>query len=241
MQKLVDVFGTKYFTDDWVRDVTQYLNDHKEVDLADARIAESLAITLQRYQYDGYYFTDSLNEYRNALFEENRKRLGAQKITENLPVLDRYNKLPEYIKSFKEGDEFRIQASSPVSLLLGILLQIYRPEVTVDFSVMYGNLFEYVCPHIIWMKTHEKLYSLVGNTFFTVRVDNGKVYIPFTGKVPYDAAVKNYPLIPYDFGNVCLDEDPEWTFLVDRVLFDLENQLETNRRTMKEYCLNECV
>jgi hypothetical protein len=241
VEKLVDALGTKYFAAHWSRDVTEYLENHGEADIADARFVKTVSDTLGILQRKGVLLVDSMNNYRNKLLEENRRRLAEPDIKDCLPPLVKYQDLPDYLDSLESGSKFCAREGDILQFLLGIVVQVYRPDVTIDFTTHYISLFEYIRMYIRWIKQHKKLYMLVGGTYSIVEVEDMLIYIPFEGKVRYNEAIMSHPLIPCDFGNIKLDAEPEWSMLIDRVLLDLEDHMEVNRKTMKDYCLTEDV
>jgi hypothetical protein len=237
MERLVDAFNTKYFALHWAGDIDRYLAEKKEADIADARITTSVASVLSIHQNKGAYIIDSANEFRNSILTENRRRLAARSITKTLPTLERFEDLPAYLAALEEGTRYTVSAADDTLFLLGVVVQIYKPQIAVDFMTNYANLFKYIRANLSWVKVWDELHLLMGGTFHTVKVIDSKIYIPFEGTLPYDKAVSDFPLIPADFGTTSLDDAPGWSGFIDKVLFDLENQMEGRRMTMRDYCI----
>lgn len=226
MEKLVDVFGTKYFTYNWARKISRYLDDHKEVDIAGARLVKRSVDELTSAIERGAYVIDSEDHRRNALLEENRRRAKLSYRTQRLPRIASVSEFNQYIRTLSEDVVYEPDGDFKLSIPLAVLIQCVKPRVKFDFGNVYRKVFEYIVLKL-YPNPHKwtKFNMLVGSTFTEVEVEDGCIYIPLKGMVPLDEVMQSELLIPIEFGREYLENKPEWDDFIYKVVADIEGQI----------------
>ena len=238
MEKLVDVFGTKYFAAHWSSHVAAYLHKHPEIDLAGARLTKAVVDQISIAIDKGAYIIDSENKYRDRLLAENRRRKMLTYKAKPLPRIQRYIDLPGYMENLDMSVTYTIDREEHIYIPIAVLLLIYYPEFNIDFNFSYEKLFKYVDLHLypsnhVW----DKFYILTGSTFDVLEFVNGKAYFPLVGERTYQDVMEDESifLIPYEFGNIILSEKEEWYDFIDKVLLDIEEALRASQFKLKDF------
>lgn len=243
MEKLVDVFGTKYFHRDFTGKISAYLTEHKEVDIADARLCRDVVDIISTFLQTGAYVIDSLNPFRDKLLAENRHRRDTQeeynRLVTPLPLPTSVENLFNFIGDLSQEKIYRVGANF-FNLQFAILVTIYNPRVKLDFYNMYHELFSYINDNIDMKKFKGKpLKMLVGTSFLKVSPNpDGSLYIPFRGNVPYEEAITYELFIPGEFGEEYLDTEgivSPWTKFIDLVIEDFLDSLAPKSYSLKDF------
>ena len=243
MEKLVDVFNTQYFHRAYAAKVAAYLNEHKEVDIAKARLSKNVVDVVSTAIYNGAYIIDSYNPYRHSLLEENRRRKAYQEEYDrnvtDLPTPKSEGEMYDLIRDLNPAKIYRV-ASDAVNLYFAILVSIYTPKIQLDFHYSYPELFTYINDNLDMSHfKHKPLKQLVGASFIDVTPNpDGSLYIPFFGDVPYEDAVSRELYIPKEFGEEYLDSDSDfspWSKFIDRVIEDFRDSLMPTSYSLKDF------
>lgn len=233
--KIVDIFNTKYLAVHWQRDLRYFLEllttDKRNkrwdarveavraegtpytIDLADARICRDVMNYIVQYDNKLVRFIDSADPVRNGMLEENSRRCELDYKVVPLPTLDNVNKLPNYLTDLQRGVVYgKGDLSAGLIVRLAIIIQAYRPDIMLDLTGVYEDVYGYITSAID-MHSYEgdKVSYVIGSTIFTQDINSdGTVSIPGEGTVSWDSFVSRYNCIPAELGTKQLSNDPVW-------------------------------
>ena len=150
MQKLVDIFNTKYFPLHYVKDLEYFINlaveclDNPtkkvvsdletvkaaiesfknnrviEIDIAEAHFIPETISVLQQSTQKGVILSDSENTKRDAILVENRRRTKLSYEVTPLPKLKDIDNLPNYILSLSKDTTY-VTDNMPLSLAIPLV------------------------------------------------------------------------------------------------------------------------
>lgn len=179
MQKLVEIFDTKYFPYHYQLDLMYFFDlalkcvnnpsievvsdvqgIHKaikdfrehgviEIDLADAHFVPDTMRVVMDNVSRGIIIFDSKNVYRDDIINENRRRQRLDYDTVQLPVIKSITDLPNYISELSTDHVYTIPAINRLYIGLVTLVTIFRPEIQFDLDTYYEKVFNYVANNII--------------------------------------------------------------------------------------------
>lgn len=205
-------------------------------DLADARITSDALICIYTAEEYGLVFRDSKNGWRNDIFVENEKRRNVVATTLLLPEFGRKADVKEYIKNLSVDAVYMAAGqSSHVLIALTCLIFMVRPKVQICVDQIAKTLFKFVNTKI---PTEEVLRA---NDFWmcsdegVVRVTGDSVYVQEAQcELSIKDALQYVILVPYDFGNVPLLQNPAYQGLFRTCLLLLQEYQEDSPRTLEE-------
>lgn len=179
MQKLIEIFDTKYFPYHYQHDLMYFfdlalrcvnntsievisdvpgvhdaikdfrMNGVIEIDLADAHFVPDTMRIVIDNVAKGVIIFDSKNVYRDDIINENRRRQKLVYETTPLPSIKAITELPNYISELSTGVIYSIPAINRLNVALVTLITIFRPEIQLDLGVHYEKVFTYVANNII--------------------------------------------------------------------------------------------
>jgi hypothetical protein len=215
--KLTEITGTKYLYQAVDRIMTNAIREHgaDTIDVCGARIARECAITLYSFQQRGVRFVDSENKYRDRLFALNRTRDGGETRAKLPEYKGAPNKeeLTAYIGSLNPETPYAVPDDQ---LPLGVLVSLVRPKIPLDFG-SYKPLFEFVSGAVFPAKRKWDRFKLLqGTTFIEIEAESdGTFLVP--RRVTYDELLRSFPIIPGEFGERPLNDDPAYKRLFHEV------------------------
>lgn len=257
--KITEIFNTKYLAVHWKRDLNYFLEllttDKKNkrwdamvsavkaegtpytLDLAGAKICRDVMEYITHYNNPVVRFIDTEDEVRNAMLMENERRLTLQYDTVPLPNLTKIEQIPNYLGTLNVGTVYS-KGDLPIGVLirLVVIIQAYRPEIALDLSGDYEQVFMYIASLIDMhnMKCDKVQYAIDGTVFTQDVNPDGTVHIPGIGDLSWDNFVSTYYCIPAEFGTKRLSTDAEWHPVVARCIKELPEYIE-HKTTITDY------
>lgn len=231
MTKLVDRFGTKYFTGCFAEEVRQFLSTVDEVDLAGARITRDVMKYITSAAYGGLVVRDTEDPVRDELFKENRRRREQEKEIEpyrvSLPIPPSQEDLLPYIRALRTDVIYTIpDGAQDVQRAYVFLAQAVRPEVKIDLGIYVGDVLAFIYRNLFPEQHHwEEFYVRIGSTFHVQRPPQNE----------YAKFVSENICVPTDFGTKKLLDLPEWEKCVDRISLVLERYLRPTHKRIADY------
>lgn len=240
--RLVDLFETKYIAAHWGNDLRYFLdlliNDKTSakwatqlsavksegkpyvIDLAEASICRDAMNFIMHYNHEDVKFIDTHDPVRNGMLEENSRRRELNYKTIPLPTIESQHALPDYLLALEQGIVYdKGVMEEGLAVRLAIIIQTYRPEIMLDMTGLYEQIFSYIASSLN-MRDFEcdKVSYIIGTTFFTQDVIDGQVHVPGEGNIPWDKFISRYTCIPAEFGTKRLSIDEMWRPLIQECI-----------------------
>lgn len=249
--KITEIFKTKYLASHWKRDLSYFLEllttDKRNkrwdaivdevrstgnpymIDLAGARICRDVMIIICNYNNKDVKFIDTEDAVRNGMLEENYRRRELSYDVVPLPMLTDLKDFPSYLMSLDPTVVYG-RGNMSIGLLSRLVfeIQVYRPEITMDLTSAYEEVYNYMSTLIgMGNRRCDKVNYVIGDTVFTQDVNpDNTVYVPGEGNIPWNSFVTKYSCIPAELGTKRLSMDEEWRSCVKRCLDEIPNFLE---------------
>lgn len=240
LEKLSDLVGTKYITNDHTGVLCKILEMHTEIDLAGCKLSPESERIIRQY-YGKITFCNSKDMVLDNILKHNREAVADTKHLTAVPLPIDIITEEEVIKYFKTIDKSKIYSlencriNKVKCLSLAILLTIRHPDVVFDLREFASDLFKQV--RLDWTNSNKKhrLYNeVIGTAIVEREVIDDKVQIPGVGYITEELFVSSYNALPADFGKVNLYGHPEFKAVWDTAIKNLMGTLE-DTKTMRDY------
>lgn len=229
---LVEAFNTKYFTVDFVKELRSFLETNKDevIDIANARFVPRTMELIREATLSGVNIIDT--DYPDRA--ERLKQIVDQRITtsmetKELPTLESYDNLIPYLQGL-EKDVLYLpvrNASTAYNISLILLIQYYRPTISILIDQYFAELYIYLNDTI----TEDIFYKMIESTDEFRFIDNTKHFVkkietkdidkPFElygHKTTWREVRYKYVVIPTYFGKEKIKDDPLRVEIFRRVL-----------------------
>ena len=240
--RLDEALGTRYITIDYVRDLDEFLSKNSSVDLANCRFTPKAEQVLRKY-YDKVEFINSTNKALNALLQMNMEA-SKQKPPVSVPLRANIRQPQDVLTIFRSLDENVIYNLSEMSkqnenpmhvCYLAILIMMKKPQIMFDLEYYAIKVFETVRKD--WLKVrghHDAYWELDAMSLVKREVKDGMVYVQGTGNILEVNYVREFTVLPYEFGTQDLYGHPEFEDVWLNALTALTQQT-TKIKTMKDF------
>lgn len=207
------------------------------IDLADARLTSDALVCIYRAEANGIIFCDSLSQWRDTIFAENRLRAQV-KNTEliQLPVFGYRTDIKEYVKGLNNTILYDC-SGQPAHILIALtcIIAILRPSVNLCIDKISKTLFKYINTKV---PTSEILSS---SEFFMCTdegvqiVKDGNIYVQEAQSyLSVKEALQYAVLVPTKFGKEVLLSNPAYNGLFRSCLMMLQEFQEGSSKTLEE-------
>lgn len=245
MTKLSDLMGTKYITNEHAAQLRKVLSEQTEVDLAGCKFMP-LAERCLREFYKTVKFCNSQNRELNTVLQHNMEAVLEQKPT-TVPieaVITGPGDIRNIIASLDESVIYDLsnmsKQSEDITLpgkvrSVAILAIMKKPNIMIDLDTYARTIFTAV--RTDWLKTwepHDAYWELEGASLVKREVKEGLVYKPGVGQLAEKVYVKNFMVLPYEFGTEDVFGSPEFKIVRDTALNILRKPPE-KKKTMKDF------
>lgn len=211
-----------------------------ELDLAGAKLTSDMCDTILLQQRSGTIFVDSENSWRDAILQENRKRLDTHlENTETMPEFTQEMRAPDYIRNLKKDIIYVppvIQEN--VYLPLVVLTTITRPTIQFSIDVMSRGLFNYVGSHLTLrqLKSYHEFFYVTSEGVQIVDFDY-PVYVQGFGYGEIADALKFGYLVPTIFGKEKLVSNPDFLQMFKDCNDAIDKYRNSRKQTLEEVLL----
>lgn len=249
MVKLAELLQTKYLAEHFNSDVYRILKEHKEIDIAGVKLTPAISLTLMQGIRDGVVIRDSEDTERDNILIENKMRLQETYTTTALPLFNRNDNIVEYIGNLEESTVYMITNPKTLSFPLAFLIQIFKPNIQMDFATDTFNFFKYIT-NTLYRKDAQAVVNST-NTFtlfiqdtyqdvtITEKDMDKEFYIEATGKTTWNKLITMYSILPSYFGKVKTQRDENlshiWNPLVTKALGEVEDHFKNQKKSLKEF------
>ena len=118
---------------------------------------------------------------------------------------------------------------------LAILVMLKKPNIMIDMEHHAKAVFDAV--RVNWLKSrkpHNAYWELEGTSLVKREVKDGVVYKPGIGSLSEANYVRNYTVLPYEFGTQDLFDSEEFSSVRYEAL-DILRKKAVKKKTMKDY------
>lgn len=208
---------------------------------------------------------DSFNEDRNAIIQENFRRLklkdevSIQDLTDPLDKPKSKEDFVKFVNSLERGSTYRMISSTTLAFDIPfvVYLQLVKPSVNVDLGTYGPKVFEYITETLYSRGRRDvinstdnfmMLYSEDGTSYYIreVTITEKDVNKEFTlyplGKVTWTTLIDNTGechVIPADFGKISIMKDEKlkliYKKLYERCLADLNKYEKLEWKTLYSF------
>jgi hypothetical protein len=251
MRKLVELLDTVYIAEHFAQDVATILEEHKELDLAGARLTPRISSMLLDSMRSGVVLRNTESIELDTVLQENMARLKLQYQPQSLPMLKRRGEeaILEYLRALEEGVVYKVHGENSLLFPVAVLIQIYRPSIQLDFEHNTSRFFRYIT-ETMYRKNFEKVIQttdnfilFVGESFQEVTItekDMGtEFFVESAGNVDWYKLISTYYILPSYFGAVKVMKDetlaPLWEPVISKAIADIDSHFLNRKMTIKDF------
>lgn len=228
MERLRDLMGTQFMTVAHTSQLSEVLSKASgPLDLRNCKFTPPAYEVLRQY-FGKIEFHDTYNPEINKILEHNN--VAHTKVVESEPLNIDFETFEEFLGIYKNIDIHKVynlsnmkDANTLKCRSAAVLFMLHKPAVMFDLQEKAINIFEYVRDS--WLKTRSRNYDAYwevdGMSIWKRDVKDGEVYIPGVGTISEETYVREYLVLPYEFGTVDLYGEPDFKLVWDTALSTL--------------------
>lgn len=187
-------------------------------DLKECRCTPDFNSVIEEALRTGVSFIDSNDRIREKVLREIERRHDCADVQDavDLPVFNLREDLSTYLNSLTPGVHYVCNlANNKTTIPLLALILILRPSITVDCSAYMNQLLKYVSARVnkVNYDKYDKFY--VSTPEGVIVMEKSDMFIQEQGEVDLDEIMNSYVVVPFDFGNVGLRNNPDFAHVLE--------------------------
>lgn len=249
MKKLVDLLGTKYIVEQHASKLREILEENDSLDLAGAKLSDGISSILLQALRDGKYLRNTESFEHDHILQENMRRLQDSYTTVPLPFKPEAEEITDYIKKLDKSLTYEIDNNFALLYPIATLLQLYTPEIRIDFKYRTEQYFRYVSENLFRKNVQELVNSTDKyilyhrSSFRDVEILEKDLNTPFyildIGNITWNDLLLSYYILPSYFGVIKTQKEahlrPLFEPLIAKALRDIDSYYANSNTTIKGF------
>ncbi len=249
---LRDEFQTIYIAPQHTVELSEFLRNNDNVDIAGCRIVKNAMDEISRKIAEQKNIFDSEDADREFVLKQAREKskINVESV-EELPKLEEIKLFKEYLLNLSTTKEYIVTKNYSREYIYPLLtlINIYKPSTVINISDKYFELALYISKTLYRKGSQAVLEST--NEFIIANQDHSriinfepnniqdKVYVLGYGDISFESLVSKCIVIPSYFGVEKINKDTKlkelWKDVIEIAMKNLERYYHERRETIKSF------
>lgn len=211
-------------------------------DLCECNITSDISQIIFEWQDKGWSFTDSKDDYRRFILEENerRKREKPDEIVP-MPEFKLNGSIVDYIKYLRTDVVYIYPSATDLYFALVIMTALLRPTVKFEMDNVMAKVLDIISSSlpISLLNEYTEFYYHTTEGVEILTANDGKVMTQRLGEVTIEKASYGGYLVPTAFGREVLYKTPGWNIVFKNALDFVNRSKELRAKTLREVLVGD--